>query len=298
MSSRAARKTMPAPNERPPIARAKAVYYPNAETGELRLARVQMFDKPMYNHATISPRKKRGSAEQYDIDEYDIEERADSDSTATDAANALRAARRARRLAFDLIMCNPALDTFVTLTYDPDKVEDRAEHTDVYRYLKIWLSNGVQRRDMQYICVPERHVKGGIHWHALCNHEAVPLVRARNAHSGRAMSRHGDPLYNVENWTKGFSTAQLIRQRHDGEDARVAVAKYMFKYMTKNLGAKVGGRYILHGGDLARPVEVYGEGVEEFGDPSAAGVWSREVLRGEDMVTYTEYDFLRGMVRS
>lgn len=295
MSSLSACKIMQALN----LCTAKAVYYPDPETGALTLARVHQFSKPIYTeYDGTTPKKNRRSVEVDNAPEYDIE--CDNDMTATepDPLNVRRAARRARRNAFDLIMCNPCLDTFVTLTYDPDKVEDRTDHSDVYQYLKTWLSNSVQRRDMRYVCVPERHVKGGIHWHLICNRAAVPLDRARSARSGRVMSRHGEPLYNVTNWSKGFSTAQEIRQRHDGDDQRVAVAKYMFKYMTKNFGAKVGGRYMLHGGALVKPVEVYGMGVEEFGDPTCANLWEKEVSRGETSMVYREYDFLHGLVRA
>lgn len=288
-------------------ATAKAVYYPDPITGQLTLARVHTFNKPLYT-VPFDHDKKRGSAAQYDTDndtENDID--TDNDTTTTDARNVQRAARRARRRAFDLIMCNSCLNTFVTLTYDPDKIPSSGTqgaemphtgiHEAVYPYLRTWLSNGVQRRGLCYVCVPERHKKGGIHWHALCNSEALPMVAARSAKTGRLLRRNGETVFNVTNWSKGFSTALQIRQREEGNDPRAAVAKYMFKYMTKNFGAKVGGRYMLHGGQLVEPVEVYGMGIEEFGDPAAAKVFEREVDRGDNVgLVYREYDFLHGFV--
>ena len=63
----------------------------------------------------------------------------------------------------------------------------------------------------------------------------------------------------------------------------------MFKYMTKNLGARIGGRYALHGGRLAAPVVVLGDGVSEFAPTGATPKsWSVDLPQGG---TYTEYDF-------
>ena len=276
----------------------KAIYYPNPNNGEMRLARIQAFNKPVYNPATATADKvKKGRGKQITIEDLeDFECDTDNDIT-PDAANVARAVRRARRNAFDLIMCNPDLDAFVTFTYSPEQVEDKASYDDCYRYLRGWLSNGVQRRGLKYVCVPELTKRGDIHFHALCNASALQLARARSARTGRPLSHHGEPVYNLTDWKAGFSTAQTIRQRADGEDERAAVAKYIFKYMGKNFGAKVGGRYMLHGGALVQPLTEYGQCPEQFvQDLSCANIFRKEIGEGDEHKIYTEYDFLHGYV--
>lgn len=275
----------------------KAIYYPNPVTGEMRLARIQTFDKPVYNPASAVAQKERKQNIKF---RFEDEPEDDIHNDTPDAASVARGVRRARRNAFDLIMCNPALDAFVTLTYSPEKVGDKASYDDCYRYLRTWLSNGVQRRGLKYVCIPELTKRGDVHFHLLANSAALKLERARNAKTGRAMSRHGDPVYNLTDWGAGFSTAQLIRRRQDGDDERAAVAKYMFKYMTKNFGAKVGGRYMLHGGALALPYVEYADNVRDLASPTElerAAVYSKEIGDGDGAKVYTEYDFLHGQVK-
>lgn len=261
---------------------AKATYYPSADGG-LRLARVQVFSSPKFSEGCFDLNdqkpKKTEKTERF-LEEPNPE-------------NVRRAARRARREAFDLIMCNPDLDVFVTVTYAPEKVSDKTSYDECYEKLRVWLSNGVQRRGLKYLCVPELTKAGDIHFHALMNQSALKLTEARHPETGRLIKQHGDQVYNVENWTCGFSTAQIIKQRADGEDERLAVSKYIFKYMGKNLGAKIGGRYVLSGGDLAEPITVCGDGVWSFAGAediaAARDCYSTEI---EGAGKYWEYNFL------
>ena len=119
------------------------------------------------------------------------------------------------------------------------------------------------------------------------------MTPARNPHNGRLIKHHGDQVYNIDTWHAGFSTAQIVRRRGEFDDPREAVAKYIFKYMGKNFGAKIGGRYMLHGGKLAHPLYAYGDGVEQFADGAdleQAAEYATE-LPG-DGGKYWEYDFL------
>lgn len=279
------------------LANARATYYPQPD-GSLKLARVQVFSSPRFREAgweEINRDAGKPSAFQLDPEPI-IADAADvfgipDEYAERNPADLLRAVRRARRAAFDLIMCNPDLDAFATFTYAPDSVADKSEYRDCYPFLKNWLSNSVQRRDLKYLCVPELTKRGDVHFHAVCNAGGLQLEKARNPHNGRLIKHHGDQVYNLTNWGAGFSTAQLIRQREDGEDPRLAVSKYIFKYMGKNLGAKIGGRYILKGGKLTQPIYAYGDGVGEFtqGDEPCE-CFTRDL--GE-AGKYWEFDFLR-----
>ena len=265
---------------------AKAVYYPDP-SGGLQLARVQMFSYPVFKETGWEDRTTKAKALAAEPPELAAADEPTEDGTTSTPDQ--RAIRRARRAVFDLIMCNHDLDAFVTLTYAPERVSAKDDYTACYRFLRSWLSNGVQRRGLKYVCVPELTKRGDVHFHALANSGALKMATAINPHTGTPVRHHGDPVYNLIDWGAGFSTVQLIRQRKAGQDARLAVAKYMFKYMTKNMGAKVGGRYALHGGRLAVPFVVLGDGVEEFtsSGESPQG-WSVELPQGG---TYTEYDF-------
>ena len=262
------------------LSNARATYYPD-ENGGLKLARVQVFSTPHFcpeGWEELNAKPRSGK-------------RADAEGAPEDVA---RAVRRARRNAFDLIMSNPDLNAFITYTYSPDAVGDKASYEDCYAKLRTHLSNGVQRDGLKYVCVPELTKKGDVHFHAIANADALRLTPARNPHNGRLIKHNGDQVYNLDNWRAGFSTAQIIRARADGDEAREAVAKYIFKYMGKNFGAKVGGRYMLHGGKLLHPVYVYGDGVEDFvgvDELARASEYTLEIP-GENG-KYKEFDFLR-----
>lgn len=169
---------------------------------------------------------------------------------------------RAKMNAFDKILCNPDLDTFATLTISPEYVNDRASWDDVYKRLKVWLSNRVSRNGLKYVICPERHKLGGIHFHALMNSSALSLTRATNAHTGAPLYHNGQPLYNIEDFPFGFTSAEIVK--HATVD-REKVAKYIFKYMGKQgVEGKIGGRYVLTGGELAKPIYLYSNDPREF----------------------------------
>lgn len=259
---------------------AKAVFYPQLD-GSLLLARVHVFSTPRFKQSGWETAVQKPVEKQPAQPE---EEATDKTLTATD-----RAIRRARRRAFDIIMSNPDLDCFGTFTYAPDSVADKGSYEDCYPFLRAWLSNGVQRDGLKYLCVPELTKRGDVHFHALCNSTALRMEKARNPNNGRLIKHNGDQVYNITNWRAGFSTAQIIQQRADADDPRLAVSKYIFKYMGKNFGAKIGGRYVLAGGELKQPIFAYGDGVEQFA--TSAAVDSFEMDLGENG-KYWEYSFL------
>lgn len=150
-----------------------------------------------------------------------------------------RSKRRARTMVFDLAMCNPGLDMFLTLTLDKTKI-DRYDYNQVVSKLNRWLDNMVRRKGFKYVMVAEYHKDGAIHFHALANSAALTLTNSGKKDKQRHV------IYNVDNWKFGFTTAT----RCYGE--RAAACKYMCKYITKG-ESKVGGRWYYSGGDLVRP---------------------------------------------
>lgn len=265
---------------------ARAKYIPQPD-GSLRLALVQAFSAPVFSES--------GWESVEDPDDFkgkvfdalpDLEE--PKEEPARLAADVERATRRARINAFDVILCNRDLDTFATFTYSPDSVDDRADYAEVYRKLDVWLSNRVQRHGLKYVIVPERHKSGAIHFHGILNSSALRLDAARHPSSGRLLKHAGRQIYNISDWSYGFTTAELIGAECADRDA---VAKYIFKYMGKQSGEKIGGRYALIGGkQIGRPVYVYGDSPEEL--LAGAPVKYDRCVKIGDRLEYREFSLI------
>lgn len=264
----------------------RAKYYVLPD-GTYRLASVQAFNKPRFREQGWEQRqKKNGRSIILEGEEQEDIETGREAST----SDIERATRRARKNAFDVIMCNPDMNVFATFTYAPDAVDNKASYDECFKYLNTWLSNRVQRKGLKYVCVPERTKAGDIHFHAIMNHTALRLRAAISPKTGLPLTHKGNALYNIADWDRGFTSAEFIRTRGEGEDERAAVSKYVFKYMGKQAGQKIGGRYCLIGGEIRRPVFAYGDSPEEFLDDGAA-VYRNHVELPEGL-TYDEWSFI------
>lgn len=173
-----------------------------------------------------------------------------------------RSQRRAKSQVMDIILSND-FDCFATMTLDGNKI-DRNDYGAIVKRLNVYLDNRVRRNGLRYVGVPERHKRGGIHFHFLCNSSALDLVDSGtvsvDGHKRpikiATADRLGVPLaerhtvYNIPSWTLGFTTAIKTY------GAVESVANYVGKYITKGT-EKIGGRWYYSGGKLARPVMEY-----------------------------------------
>lgn len=213
--------------------------YPDKETGLWYVAQVLTYDRPKFNPSASWELRKDSPAES---PRDPIQEEEELPSDPDEVRIWKRSYNRARSNCFDLLMCNPDLDTFVTFTVDPSQA-DRQSYPEICSKLSVWLSNRVQRRGLKYILVPEYHKDGvSIHFHGIMNWDGLEL-------SDSGHKRRGQKVYNVADLPLGFSTAIRIT----GEDALERVSKYIWKYMTKQKGQKIGGRFFLHGGSMTVP---------------------------------------------
>lgn len=172
-----------------------------------------------------------------------------------------RSKRRAKKKIQDYILCND-FDLFCTLTLNPDEI-DTKDYKVVVKKLNVYLDNRVRRNSLKYVGVPELHKKGGLHFHFLCNSEAMRLVdsgtvscvgkkrpiKIATADKYKIPLEDRQTVYNIADWSLGFTTA--IKTYGDV----MAVANYVGKYITK--GEKVGGRWYYSGGDLKTPIYKY-----------------------------------------
>lgn len=178
---------------------------------------------------------------------------------------------RARRMIYDIIRCN-SFTHFCTLTFDSTKI-DREDYKAVVRKFGQWCDNRVRRNGLFYCGVVERHkASNGLHFH-VCTNDALAFVPSGTVKCPRhkkpikiaTADRYNIPesdrktVYNIADWSYGFSTAIEIT----GDDRGVKVASYLRKYLTKDF-EKIGGRYYFSGGDLKRPVYKYLD--DDYGD--------------------------------
>ena len=135
--------------------------------------------------------------------------------------------RRTRETIFDLAR-NNAFSFFTTYTFDPCKVNS-FDYDAVSKKMSNYLC-GLHRRnpDCRYIIVPELHKSGRYHFHGLVGDADMRLSYSGHEH-------HGQPVYNIGDFTLGYSTCSEIRQS-------ALCASYLCKYVTKDLCSVSKGR--------------------------------------------------------
>lgn len=157
----------------------------------------------------------------------------------------------------EIALCTD-FDYFVTLTLDRQKI-DRYSIDDAVARMRSWLDNRVRRHGLRYILLPELHEDGAVHFHGFFNAEGCTYadsgtlkipgrkapVRATGKKREKLLAAGAQVVYNISDWTLGFSTAIHLY----GE--RTAAVAYVCKYVTKS-PQKIGGRWYYSGGELRR----------------------------------------------
>ena len=158
--------------------------------------------------------------------------------------------RRATRKIEDIILLNPDMRYFTTLTFDLEKVKSY-DHEQVAATFTQWLKNNTYRKGLKYVFVPEYHQKDNkIHFHGVINdtltfvdsgtrkvngfHKPVRLTKITKwLKAGRITEEDiGNIVYNVKEWQYGFSTAECVTKSVKN------VVLYVTKYITKDVMGK------------------------------------------------------------
>lgn len=209
----------------------KVRIYPNGDY-DIIAASVEMFD--------LSPKPKKPKVAKQPKVDVSRETSTESDhEKKPKKANLDRARSRARAKVRQLALANE-FQWFVTLTLDPAKI-DRYDAKEVVRKMSQWCDNRVRRKGLRYILVPEHHADGAIHFHGFFN-------GALEAVESGLTDKHGHKVYNLPDWTLGFTRAVELYGEYG------AAVTYVTKYIGKET-EKIGGRWYYSGGDLAAPVE-------------------------------------------
>jgi len=159
-----------------------------------------------------------------------------------DGDDAARSMRRARSKLRRLALAND-FRYFVTLTLDPEKI-DRYNGAAVTKALSTWCDNMVRRNGLRYILVPEQHKDGAFHFHGFLAGDGLRLIDSGVKWDGR-------PVYNLPQWTLGYTTAQELYGEYS------AAVAYCCKYIGKQQGQRPLGRWYYSGGGLKEPTKEY-----------------------------------------
>ena len=121
--------------------------------------------------------------------------------------------------------------------------------------------------------MPERHKDGAIHFHGFFT-DAVRAVESGHTDGT------GHKVYNLPEWTLGFSTAIELYGTYS------SAVGYVCKYVRKQ-EEKIGGRWFYSGGKLAKPAVSYPdvewrEAHEAGGYEFSVGGSAYVILRGEE----------------
>ena len=234
--------------ENPTKSTGKVYLYPDGSMDIVASSSAIFSDKS----STASSGRKRSKN-----DNNDAAEKKQRDGKAEDLE---RAKRRARAMVRRIALAS-GFDYFVTLTFDPKRV-DSLDPAAVVRAMSTWCDNNVRRRGLKYILVPELHKSGRVHFHGFFNDalpredsgtikmpgEKKPRKPRTKKQRAEMLAAGGQVVWNLPNWTYGFTTALEL---HGPYPAAVA---YVCKYIGKD-HVKIAGRWYYSGGDVQKPVE-------------------------------------------
>lgn len=222
---------------------AKLLQYPDGSY-DIIASSVPVFREKGWENIRNKPKVRRSKPEEDGEAQPDQQPPAAALAAAEPAPESIERSRRRARTAVRRLALSNEFRWFVTLTLDEKKIE-RYDGSEVMRQLRSWLDNMVRREGLQYVLVPERHKKGGIHFHGFFN-DCPALAEVDSGHK----DKRGHTIYNLERWSYGFTTAiELYGSYH-------AAVGYVCKYIGKQ-DEKIGGRWYYSGGGLAKPKEEY-----------------------------------------
>ena len=117
---------------------------------------------------------------------------------------------------------------FVTLTFDPKKVDSSDYETAKTTLLKWCRKMRDDYGQFDYLMIPELHKSGAVHFHGLLGDIPANFAEALNPKTGEPLIRHERQVYNLTDWEYGFSDCEEI-------ESRERAASYITKYVTSAL---------------------------------------------------------------
>lgn len=117
---------------------------------------------------------------------------------------------------------------FVTLTFDPEKI-DSFDFEIAKKALLKWCRLMRDRyKRFDYIIIPELHQSGAVHFHGLFGDMPANFVAATHPRTGKPLVRNDRQVYNLIDWEYGFSDCEQV-------ESPERAASYITKYVTTAL---------------------------------------------------------------
>lgn len=188
------------------------------------LSVLQVANAPVFRAPGYEPRKR----------EYEVPPK----GKAVDPERAKESSRaRARAAVRDIALCNN-FPYFFTWTLSPELI-NRYDPAEVGKRVQTFLKNAAYRKGFSYVCVPELHKDGAIHFHGLCDLGQMSISRACDPHNQRPLSTNrGQPIYNMTDWKLGYSTCTPLDENYE------AACNYVAKYLSKGADKVLGKWYL------------------------------------------------------
>lgn len=143
---------------------------------------------------------------------------------------------------------------FLTLTFDPEKVNS-ADYETAKNTLLRWCRKMRDRhKKFDYLMIPELHKSGAVHFHGLLGDIPANFEEAVNPKTGEPLIRHDRQVYNLKEWEYGFSDCEEIESP---ERAASYITKYVTSALLTDKQMYHKKRYFNSQG-LAKPVVAYG----------------------------------------
>lgn len=117
---------------------------------------------------------------------------------------------------------------FVTLTFNPEKVDSLDYETAKNTLLKWCRRMRDRYKQFDYLMIPELHKSGAVHFHGLLGDIPASFVEAANPKNGKTIIRQGRQVFNLTDWEYGFSDCEEI-------ESPERAASYITKYVTTAL---------------------------------------------------------------
>lgn len=172
-----------------------------------------------------------------------------SKGNAKDPSRSLEESQRRAKIAVqDIALCNQFTHMF-TWTLSPELI-DRYDRALVYKKVRAFLSNATQRKGFRYVCIPELHKDGAIHFHGLCKLGEVEIIQSLRKDGSKRRDNSGRLVFNMTDWSWGYSTCIELDEHYE------KAVNYVCKYITKS-DSKVFGKWYLSSRSLKKKPDIF-----------------------------------------